>query len=184
MAVGFVLWARQLPELSLDSQWPFIVITGAGMGLLLGPANTDAINRAPSIAYGEATGITQTVRNFGSSLGLAILGSVLISSNRHHLEDTLSEKGLPKSTADPIADAVSKAGGGDSANFAREAGAKAQEIFSAVQLDFAYATRTVFYGMAIALAVAFVVALIGMPRGRLEAPAEDAAEAAPGAQSG
>jgi EmrB/QacA subfamily drug resistance transporter len=183
MAVGFVLWARQLPELSIDSQWPFIVITGAGMGLLLGPANTDAINRAPSVAYGEATGITQTVRNFGSSLGLAILGSILISSNRHHLEETLTEKGLSKSTADEVADAVSKAGGGDSANFAREAGAKAQEIFSAVQLDFAYATRTVFYGMAIVLAVAFVVALIGMPRGRMEAPVDDSAPA-PDSQSG
>jgi EmrB/QacA subfamily drug resistance transporter len=168
IAIGFVLWARQLPELSLDSQWPFIVVTGAGMGLLLGPANTDAINRAPSIAYGEVTGITQTVRNFGSSLGLAILGTILISSNRSHLEDTLAEKGLPKSTADQVADAVSQAGGGDSATFARETGAKAQEIFSAVQLDFAYATRTVFYVMAGALAVAFVVALIGMPRGRVE----------------
>jgi fucose permease len=184
MAVGFVLWARQLPELSLDSQWPFIVLTGAGMGLLLGPANTDAINRAPSVAYGEATGITQTVRNFGSSLGLAILGTILISSNRRHLEDTLTGEGLPKSTADQIADAVSKAGGNDSGNFAREAGAKAQEIFSAVQLDFAYATRTVFYVMAGVLAVAFVIALIGIPRGRVESVIDDAESADAAAQSG
>jgi hypothetical protein len=34
-----------------------------------------------------------------------------------------------------------------------------------VQLDFAFATRTVFYGMAAALAVAFVVALIGNAAG-------------------
>jgi|NGEPerStandDraft_13_1074530.scaffolds.fasta_scaffold01544_2 hypothetical protein len=48
------------------------------------------------------------------------------------------------------------------------AGARAREIFDAVQLDFAYASRVVFYVMAGALAVAFVVALIAMPKGRVE----------------
>ena len=46
-AVGFALWATQLTDLDFNSQWYFIVIAGAGMGLMLGPANTDAINRAP-----------------------------------------------------------------------------------------------------------------------------------------
>ena len=34
----------------------------------------DAVNRAPSSSYSEVTGITQTARNFGASLGLAVLG--------------------------------------------------------------------------------------------------------------
>jgi MFS family permease len=68
-AIGFALWAGQLPDLDLSSQWPWIVLGGAGVGLVLGPANTDAINRAPRTSYGEATGITQTVRNFGSASG-------------------------------------------------------------------------------------------------------------------
>ena len=46
---------------------------GAGCGLILSPAATDAMNRVPDSAYGEVTGLTQTVRNFGSSLGLAVL---------------------------------------------------------------------------------------------------------------
>ena len=44
-------------------------MAGAGMGLMLGQANTDAINRTSRYSYGEATGITQTVRNYGASLG-------------------------------------------------------------------------------------------------------------------
>ena len=48
-----------------------MVISGIGVGLIFSPVNTDALNRVPRSRYGEATGITQTVRNFGSSLGLA-----------------------------------------------------------------------------------------------------------------
>ena len=52
-------------------------MAGAGIGLLLGPASTDAVNRAIDASYGEVTGITQTVRNYGSSLGIAVLGTLL-----------------------------------------------------------------------------------------------------------
>jgi Major Facilitator Superfamily len=95
-AIGFALWARQLPDLDLGSQWPWIVLAGAGAGLVLGPANTDAINRAPRTSYGEATGITQTVRNFGSSLGLAVMGSVLILENKANLEDSFVRLNIPR----------------------------------------------------------------------------------------
>jgi phage tail protein X len=48
---------------------------------MLGPASTDAINRASKLSYGEATGITQTVRNYAASLGLAILGTILVDAD-------------------------------------------------------------------------------------------------------
>ena len=51
------------------------------MGFMLGPASTDAVNRASRLSYGEATGITQTVRNYAASLGLAILGTILVSAD-------------------------------------------------------------------------------------------------------
>ena len=165
-AVGFALWAHEMPALSVGSQWPFMVLAGAGVGLILSPANTDALNRVPRSRYGEATGITQTVRNFGSSLGLAVLGTVLILENKANLESTLGAEGLPKAQADQIAEAVSQSGGGNEAAFSEKAGAGASKIFNAVQYDFALSSRTVFYGMAGALAVAFVVSLIWMPSGK------------------
>ncbi len=69
-AVGFALWGDRLTTLQFSSQIWFVVLTGAGMGLMLGPANTDAVNRASRLSYGEATGITQTVRNYAASLRL------------------------------------------------------------------------------------------------------------------
>ncbi len=175
-AVGFALWAHEMPSLSVGSQWPFMVLAGAGVGLVLSPANTDALNRVARSRYGEATGITQTVRNFGSSLGLAVLGTVLILENKSNLETTLGAEGLPKAKADQIADALSQSGGQQS-SFTEHAGAQAKIIFAAVQHDFALASRTVFYGMAAALAVAFVVALIWMPSGK--APELDEVDESP-----
>jgi EmrB/QacA subfamily drug resistance transporter len=145
-AVGFYLWAQSLTDLSVDSQWIYIVMTGAGMGLILSPASTDALNRAPADRYGEATGITQTLRNFGASLGLAVLGTIL------------------------IAHSLTQSGGGDQGSFASLSGQKAQQVFSAVQHDFAEATQVVFYVMAAVMAVAFLVALASVPRGRSPEP--------------
>ncbi len=178
-AVGLFLWGKSMTELDFNDQWYWIVLAGAGVGLVLGPANTDAINRASRTAYGEVVGITQTVRNFGSSLGLAILGSVLIIQNKSNLESTLGGEGFPKEKADEIAAAVSGSGG-DSASqsLTDQAGAKAKEVFDAIQLDYALSTRTVFYAMAGAMAVAFVIALIWMPGGKVEPDAEPAAEPA------
>ena len=167
-AGGFALWAHSLPDLSVSSQWPFIVVAGIGIGLVLSPANTEALNRVPRSRYGEATGITQTVRNFGSSLGLAVLGTVLILENKANLESTLSSQGVPKAQADQIADSVTQGSGGSEATLAEHAGAHAQTILAAVQHDFALASRTVFYAMAGVMAVAFLVALKWMPSGKAE----------------
>jgi EmrB/QacA subfamily drug resistance transporter len=163
-AVGFFLWASKLTDLSLDSQWIYIVLSGIGIGLILSPVSTDALNRAPADAYGEVTGITQTVRYFGSSLGLAVMGTILIQQNTSNLEKTLGAAGIPTARADAIAHALTRSGG-DAASFSKVAGSRAQEIFAAVQHDYAQASRTVFYIMAAVMAVAFVVSLATMPKG-------------------
>jgi EmrB/QacA subfamily drug resistance transporter len=78
-AAGFALWGHALTGLSLGSQWPFLVLAGAGMGFVIGPASTDALGRAGDAGFGAVTGITQTVRNLSASVGLAVLGSVFIA---------------------------------------------------------------------------------------------------------
>jgi len=166
-AGGFFLWGHSLTELSVSDQWPFIVLAGIGVGLVLSPANTDALNRVPRERYGEATGITQTVRNFGSSLGLAVLGSILIFENRSNLESTAAEHGVPKHAADEIADAISQ-GSGNGSEFPTHLHGPIAKVVDSIPHDFALASRTVFYGMAVVMAIAFVVALAGMPSGKVE----------------
>jgi hypothetical protein len=143
-------------------------MAGAGMGLMLGQANTDAINRASRFSYGEATGITQTVRNYGASLGFAILGTVLISVFRSNITSSLTAQGVPAQAATAQAAKIAQLQGG-SGNIAT--------IPHFIRADFAVATKEVLYGMGIVMAVAAVVAILGLKGGRQQeaAPATAAA---------
>jgi EmrB/QacA subfamily drug resistance transporter len=155
-AVGFSLWAGNVTQLDFGSQVWYVVISGAGMGMMLGPASTDAVNRASSLTYGEATGITQTVRNYTSSLGLAILGTVLIDQMKSRLTSTLTSRGVPHAAAVREAKAIAQSQGNSGGNGA---------IPHFVRLDFAYATHVVLYCMSGVMAAAALVALLGLRRG-------------------
>lgn len=182
-AVGFWLWGSALPDLDFGNQWYWLALAGAGMGMVLGPVSTDAVNRAPNASYGEVTGITQTVRNFGASLGLAVLGSLLVTENVRRVEETLTSRGLPAEQADRIAHAMtSTSGGGASDALDQTGGAASQaarQIYSAIQVDVAESTQLIVYLMAGLMALAFVVALARMPAGRMEElPVTEAGETA------
>jgi MFS family permease len=162
--VGFALWANSVTHLHLGSQWPYIVMSGAGIGLLLGPASTDAVNRAIGASYGEVTGITQTVRNYGSALGVAVLGTVLSTVFANRLTSSFVDLGLPQGTASTIAHNAANGGGGQSGINSAPAALRTQ-IQAAVAHDYALATRAVLYGMAIALFLTLLSARIH-PGGR------------------
>ncbi|MGH3182188.1 MAG: hypothetical protein ACRDOH_11640 [Streptosporangiaceae bacterium] len=168
-AVGFALWAGKSTDLHVGAQVIYIVMAGAGLGLMLGQANTDAVNRASRFSYGEATGITQTVRNYGASLGFAILGTILITEFRSRITSSLTSQGLPGPAASAEAAKIAQLQGGNG---------NVAAIPQFIRADFAGATREVFYVMAVIMAVAGVVALRGLRRGVQQETGETAAELA------
>ncbi|MYR42995.1 MFS transporter [Streptomyces sp. SID5910] len=171
-AVGFALWAGEMTDLSMHDQWPYAALAGAGIGFLLAPASTDAVNRAIGASYGEVTGVTQTVRNYAASVGLAVFGTVLTHVMNDNVADTLRSRGLPPGTAHDVARRISESvtGHGDSRPpTGNDTAAQAtRDAMDAIRMDFAQANQWVFYGMAIALGIAFLCAL-GHPGGRAPA---------------
>ena len=159
-AAGFALWAGKVTQLHFSSQRWYVIMAGAGMGLMLTPASTDAVNRASTLTYGEATGITQTLRNFSASLGLAILGTILVSGLRSRLTSSFIAQGIPSVQAKADASRISET---------QNASGKVSAIPHFVRLDFAYATRTVLFVMAGIMAVAALIALLGLQPGLQEA---------------
>jgi MFS family permease len=155
--VSLCLWASHVTTLRIGPQVWWIVLTGAGMGLMLGQANTDALNRSSSDSYGEATGITQTVRNYGSSLGLAILGTVLVSVFRSQLTSSIEAQGGSSAQASHTASVISKLSGAPTGS--------AAAIPHFVRMDFAIATQNVLYAMGGIMGLAFLVAFLGLRRG-------------------
>jgi EmrB/QacA subfamily drug resistance transporter len=97
IAIGMALWASELSELSTTGTLAGMLVTGAGFGFALSALNTDALNRAPAKIRGEASGIVQTFRNFGSALGVAILGTIVLGAVG------------PKTTPSDFADALETA---------------------------------------------------------------------------
>ena len=165
-AVGFYLWAGHLHQ-PLGSQWPWIVLAGAGLGFVLTPVTTDAVNRSPRGSFGEVTGVTQTVRYFAASLGLAVLGSVLIDQTRSNAKASLAHLHVPHAIASRILASINT--GADTAPHHQ----RATVVYTAIQGDFAQATRIVYLAMAGIMAASFLIALRAMERG---IPKEVAAE--------
>jgi len=115
------------------------------------------VNRAGNLSYGEATGITQTIRNYGASLGLAALGTILLFNYRSHLTTTLRSMGDPHAAAEASRITQFQQGSRSVAS-----------IPHFVSVDFAHATQTVLYVMCGIMALAGVVAQFGLQRGRQE----------------
>ncbi len=76
-AVGMIVWGGELSELSHGATLVGMLVTGAGFGLIFSPLNADALNRLPDAMRGQGSGVTQTFRNFGSALGMAIMGTII-----------------------------------------------------------------------------------------------------------
>ena len=114
----------------------------------------------------------ETVRNYGASLGFAILGTILITELRSRITSSLTAKGLPGPAASAEAAKIAQLQG-ESGNVAF--------IPQFIRADFAGATREVLYGMCVVMAVAGFVALRGLRRGVQQEAAGQLAGEAPDA---
>lgn len=176
-AIGYAGWAFNAGSLNAGAVTPWIAVGGFGVGLMLGPASTDAVNRAIDATYGEVTGITQTVRNYASALGFAILGSVMSNGIASDLATSAQQNGLNQQQAETL---VASAGGqtsGGAAGTMANLPAGAQSFLAAVPGDFATALSTVIYAMAVMLLLAAVAAL-RHPGGRAPVAEQAAVDAA------
>jgi EmrB/QacA subfamily drug resistance transporter len=85
VACGMILFARMGAATHRGDVVLAMIIAGAGMGLLQ-PVYTVAVqNVAPRKYMGAATASTAFFRSIGSTMGVAIFGSVLLTSYHHDL---------------------------------------------------------------------------------------------------
>jgi EmrB/QacA subfamily drug resistance transporter len=111
LAVGLWLWAGELPDLSHSDTLAGMLVTGAGFGLAMSALNTDALDRSPAASRGVASGVVQSFRNFGSALGVAILGTIILTDAPEQAATggTAVGKVVPHSIAIGFADALQTA---------------------------------------------------------------------------
>jgi len=85
--VGLALFwsAGFLDKVSYAWLVPGYIAMGIGIGMVMSPTNTDALNAAPPKDRGEASGVIQTLRQVGGSVGLAIMGTIVASVQTDHV---------------------------------------------------------------------------------------------------
>ena len=150
---------------------PSFVLMGIGMGLVMSPMTTAAMNAVDRTKAGVASGVLSMGRMVGSSLGVAIFGAVVASVGSSKLDQSLPS--LPAEARDRLAESL---GGGGVAG-------GPQRIVDATHDAFisAFGTGMKISG-AVAIAGAFVaLALIsgGRPVAPEAVPASPSPERAP-----
>jgi EmrB/QacA subfamily drug resistance transporter len=97
VASGSFAWLSTLD--SASGYWPLlagVVPLGAGMGLAMTPATSAVTDALPADKQGVGSAVNDLSRELGGALGIAVLGSILQSVYRAHLDVT----GLPGAAAD------------------------------------------------------------------------------------
>jgi EmrB/QacA subfamily drug resistance transporter len=67
-------------EMKLTVLIPGLALYGVGLGLVLSQINNLTLSAVPVREAGEASGVTNTFRQIGMSLGAAVIGAILIST--------------------------------------------------------------------------------------------------------
>jgi MFS transporter, DHA2 family, methylenomycin A resistance protein len=79
MGAGLLLLGFLSPNASLYAVEADLALLGIGLGLNTGPVNSVAVASVPPARSGTASGLLNTARMIGATLGVAILGAVFAS---------------------------------------------------------------------------------------------------------
>ena len=104
MGVGVLLLTRLSEETSFGTAVLYLAITGFGMGTTF-PTFTIAVqNAVPHSMLGAATSATQFYRSVGGALGLAVMGSLMVSRFASGLEGSLTSAVTQAVSAETLSD--------------------------------------------------------------------------------
>jgi EmrB/QacA subfamily drug resistance transporter len=102
--VGFALVA------STDTGWqaiaPFLFLYGIGVGLATAQLTGVIMVDVPMEQNGQGSGSQSTVRQIGSALGIAVIGTMLFTGTEASLENRLDEIGVPAAIQSQIVTTV------------------------------------------------------------------------------
>lgn len=80
-----VLRATLKVDMPVSHLIPGLLIYGSGMGMVMAPISNLTLSAVPMQQAGEASGVNNTLRQVGSTLGAAIIGAAVLTSLTSHL---------------------------------------------------------------------------------------------------
>ena len=108
MAVGFAVLALVAgSDPSYFRVLPGLLVIGFGVGLMMSPSTTAITEALPEEKQGVASALNDTVREFGSSIGIALIGSLASAGYRSSIDPTLET--LPDELAHTVGEGIGPA---------------------------------------------------------------------------
>ncbi len=164
-----MLGALLTPTLSVWQIIPWLFVYGVGVGCATAQLTGVILTDVPVHASGQGSGIQSTFRQVGSALGIAILGTILVTTLGSHVRDRLRTiPRLPPAEQKTIASAVRASGGSAIVQLRARPGSKQIVAASADALS-ASAGTVAFTAAGFVLCGLFFTAGLPNPRGRSDA---------------
>ena len=179
MAVGVALGAAGLALMglfvSVEGGYlaivPGMVVMGIGMGLSMTPATEAITGSLPRGKQGVASALNDVTREFGTALGIALLGALLSAGYRGAIDDRLH--GIPQGAADTAREGIANA-----VDVAAGTGAQGPYLVHAAQQSFVDGWQQAMWaGVAVMGALFAYIALRG-PKNSAATADDDAAAVA------
>jgi EmrB/QacA subfamily drug resistance transporter len=174
IAAAFVVFAQLEVELNYAVFGTGIVLFALGMALSGAPSTTAITQSLPASKQGVASAVNDTAREFGSALGIAVLGSILTATYKSGIQDAIA--GLPPEIASAIESSIAFTQSPRVADF----GAAATPIIAAAKESFLSGVTTALLTAACVLALtALLTATFGPRRPPRDAPLAPPARVTP-----
>lgn len=150
---------------------PGMLAMGTGMGLSMTPSTEAITGSLPRERQGVASALNDVTREFGTALGVALLGALLSAGYRSSIDSRLD--GVPKGSADTAREGVANA-----IDASHTAGPHARELVRAAKESFVDGWQQAMWAGVIVMGVLFVYILARGPQQPVR-PADKAEPAEP-----
>ncbi|MFJ8632454.1 MFS transporter [Streptomyces sp. NPDC093568] len=144
---------------------PGMLAMGIGMGLSMTPSTEAITGSLPRARQGVASALNDVTREFGTALGVALLGALLASGYRDAIDSRLT--GVPQAPADTAREGVANA-----LDAAHRAGPRAQEMIHAARESFVDGWQHAMWAGVAVMAALFLLVVVRGPRRPTRTPAE------------
>jgi EmrB/QacA subfamily drug resistance transporter len=111
-ASSLLLVTRLEPDTGYAALWWQFGLFGIGCGLMLTPLAAAVLSATPPERAGLGSSILNTCRTLGLSLGVAVLGAVVLQQFPDNIAFQLTGRGLPGTVSAAIAQRIASAGAG------------------------------------------------------------------------
>ncbi len=108
VAVSLVIESRLTVHSGYGLLLPGFVLMGLGMGLVMSPMSTAAMNAVDRSKAGAASGVLSMIRMVGSTFGVAVMGALVATIGRSKIDSGLPH--VPAGTRAAIANALGSGG--------------------------------------------------------------------------